>query len=90
MSLCITSILSNKKVRANLAMTGEVTLSGRVLPIGGLKEKLIAAYKAKMAEVLIPYKNYQRDLDEIPDEVKQNLKITPVKEIKEVIEIGLI
>ena len=70
-------------------MTGEVTLSGKVLPIGGLKEKLIAAYKAKIKEVLIPEKNYKRDLDEIPEEVKQNLTITPIKRIEEVINIGL-
>jgi len=89
MSLCLASILSNRKVRADLAMTGEVTLSGKVLPIGGLKEKLIAAYKANIKEVLIPEKNYKRDLDEIPDEIKQNLTITPVKNIEEVINIGL-
>lgn len=90
MSLAIASILSNQKVKADLAMTGEVTLTGKVLPIGGLKEKLIAAYKAKMSTVLIPLKNYKRDLKDIPDEVKQNMQIIPVEKIEEVLQIGLV
>ena len=90
MCLVIASILSNTKVDSTLAMTGEVTLTGKVLPIGGLKEKLIAAYKAKMKRVLIPEKNYKRDLKDIPDEVKENLEILPVKKIEEVLEYGLI
>ena len=90
MSTAIASILSERKVRADLAMTGEITLSGKVLPIGGLKEKLIAAHKAKIAEVLIPRKNYERDLAEIPDEVKNDLKITPVERIEEVLELALV
>jgi ATP-dependent Lon protease len=71
-------------------MTGEVSLSGDVLPIGGLKEKLIAAHKAGMQKVLIPQKNYIRDLDEIPDEVKNNVEITGVTRIEEVLKIMLI
>lgn len=88
MALCIASILSDTKVRADLAMTGELTLTGNVLPIGGLKEKLIAAHKAKMKKVLIPEKNYKRDLKDIPDEVKQDLEIVSVKRIEEVLEHG--
>ena len=90
MSTAIASILSEREVRADLAMTGEITLSGKVLPIGGLKEKLIAAHKAKIAEVLIPRKNYERDLAEIPDEVKNDLKITPVDRIEEVLKLALV
>lgn len=90
MSTAIASILSERKVRADLAMTGEITLSGKVLPIGGLKEKLIAAHKAKIAEVLIPRKNYERDLAEIPGEVKNDLKITPVERIEEVLKLALV
>ena len=90
MSTAIASILSERKVRADLAMTGEITLSGKVLPIGGLKEKLIAAHKAKIAEVLIPRKNYERDLAEIPNEVKNDLKITPVERIEEVLKLSLV
>ena len=90
MSLCIASILSGRKVHANLAMTGEVSLTGKVLPIGGLKEKLIAASKANMKKALIPLKNYERDLKDIPDEVKESMEIIPVTRIEEVLEHGLI
>ncbi len=77
-------------MRAELARTGENTLSGEELAISGLKEKLIAAHKAKIAEVLIPRKNYERDLAEIPDEVKNDLKITPVDRIEEVLKLALV
>ncbi len=90
MATAIGSILSNKKVRADIAMTGEVSLTGDVLPIGGLKEKLIAAHRAKMCKVLIPEKNYERDLDDLPTEVTQNLEIIGVKRIEEVLEMMLI
>ena len=90
MATVIASILSSKKVRGDVAMTGEVSLSGNVLPIGGLKEKLIAAFKAGIKEALIPKKNYEKDLDEIPDEVKEALLITPVTRIEEVIDKALV
>jgi ATP-dependent Lon protease len=90
MSTVIASILSNKKVRADIAMTGEVSLTGNVLPIGGLKEKLIAAHRAGMKLALIPQKNYERDLVDIPDEVKNVLEIRGVTRIEEVLEALLI
>ncbi len=86
----IASILSGKKVRGDVAMTGEVSLSGNVLPIGGLKEKLIAAHKAGITKALIPQKNYERDLDEIPDEVKDSVEIVAVSRIEEVLEHALV
>jgi len=82
----LSSIFSNRKVRHDIAMTGEVSLIGDVLPIGGLKEKLIAAYKAKIKNVLIPQKNYERDLDDIPEEIKEGLEIIAVKRIEEVLK----
>lgn len=90
MALAIASVLLDKKVNSKIAMTGELTLSGDVLPIGGLKEKLIAAYKAGMESVLIPEKNYKRDLDEIPKEVLDQLKIIPVSRIEEVLDKALV
>lgn len=90
MALAIASVLLDKKVNSKIAMTGELTLSGDVLPIGGLKEKLIAAYKAGMESVLIPEKNYKRDLDEIPKEVLEQLKIIPVSRIEEVLDKALV
>lgn len=86
----IASILSNKKIRSEIAMTGEVSLSGDVLPIGGLKEKLIAAHKAEMTKVLIPAKNYERDLEDIPKEVKDAMEIVGVKRVEEVLKQILI
>ncbi len=71
-------------------MTGELTLTGKVLPIGGLKEKLIAASKAKMKRALIPLKNYKRDLKDIPAEVLETMEIIPVTTIDEVLELGLV
>jgi ATP-dependent Lon protease len=90
MSLALYSILTKQKVRSDIAMTGEITLTGKVLPIGGLKEKLIAAYKAKMKKALIPIKNYKRDLKDIPDEVKDNLEIVAVKTFKDVLEHSIV
>ncbi|MDD3059539.1 MAG: endopeptidase La, partial [Sulfurimonas sp.] len=82
----ISSILSSKKIRSEIAMTGEVSLSGDVLPIGGLKEKLIAAHKAGMTKVLIPAKNYERDLDDIPKEVQDAVEIIAVSRVEEVLK----
>ncbi|MDD4507220.1 MAG: endopeptidase La, partial [Sulfurospirillaceae bacterium] len=89
MATAMASILSDKKVKSDVAMTGELTLSGKVLPIGGLKEKLIAAYKAKIKTALIPKKNYERDLDDIPSEVKEKMTIIPVSRIEEVLALAL-
>ncbi len=86
----IASILSNKRIDNKIAMTGEVTLTGKVLPIGGLKEKLIAAYKAGVIKALIPIKNCERDLEDIPDEVKDNVEIIGVSRIEEVLGYVLI
>jgi len=90
MMTAIASILSERKVDNKVAMTGEVTLTGKVLPIGGLKEKLIAAHKAGVKKALIPVKNYERDLDEIPDEVKNNVKIIGVSNVEEVLREALL
>ena len=90
MATAIASIFSEKKVHSDVAMTGEITLTGEVLPIGGLKEKLIAAYKAKIKKVLIPEKNYEKDLDDVPEEVKEGLEIVPVKRIEEVLDHALV
>lgn len=90
MASVIASILADKKVRSSVAMTGELTLTGKVLPIGGLKEKLIAAHKAGVKKALIPQKNFDRDLDEIPQEVRDHLEIIPVKRIEEVLKEVLV
>jgi ATP-dependent Lon protease len=89
MSTAIVSILSDTKVRHDIAMTGEITLSGDVLPIGGLPEKLIAAKREGIKQVLIPNKNV-KDLEEISDEIKTGLVITPVSTIEEVLKLALV
>jgi ATP-dependent Lon protease len=86
----IASILSGEKIRSEIAMTGEVSLSGDVLPIGGLREKLIAAHTAGMTKVLIPAKNYERDLEDIPKEVKDSLEIVGVSRVEEVLKHVLV
>ncbi|MDO5713846.1 MAG: endopeptidase La [Tissierellia bacterium] len=83
------SALSGKPVARNIAMTGEITLRGRVLPIGGLKEKLLAAGRMGIDEVIIPFEN-QRDLKEIDEKVTKGLKISPVKTMDEVLNIAII
>ena len=86
MVTAIASILTDTKVRSDVAMTGEITLSGRVLPIGGLKEKLIAAHKAGIKTALIPRKNYERDFGDIPQDVKKDMQIVPVDVIEDVLK----
>jgi ATP-dependent Lon protease len=90
MAVAIASILSEKKIDNKIAMTGELTLTGKVLPIGGLKEKLIAAYKSGVTKALIPAKNYELDLEDIPDEVKKAIKIIPVTVVDEVLVEALV
>ncbi|OFK87166.1 MULTISPECIES: endopeptidase La [unclassified Eikenella] len=88
MTLAIVSSLTGIPVRADVAMTGEITLRGEVLPIGGLKEKLLAALRGGIKHVLIPQENV-KDLEEIPQNVKEGLEIHPVRWIDEVLSFGL-
>ena len=88
MATAIFSAVTGKAVRNDLAMTGEVTLRGRVLPIGGLKEKILAAKQAGISEVLVPCEN-KKDIDEISEEIKEGLVITYVKSMKEVLSSAL-
>ncbi len=89
MCTSIVSALTGVPVRSDVAMTGEITLRGEVLPIGGMKEKLLAAHRAGMRLVIVP-KDNERELQEVPEKVRQNLDIRPVKWIDEVIELSLI
>ncbi len=88
MCTALVSVLTDIPVRADVAMTGEITLRGEVLPIGGLKEKLLAARRGGIKTVLIPDEN-RRDLKDIPDNVKEELEIIPVKWIDEVLDLAL-
>ena len=88
MCTALVSVLTNTPVRADVAMTGEITLRGQVLRIGGLKEKLLAAHRGNIKTVIIPADN-ERDLAEIPDNIKADLKVVPVRWIDEVLEHAL-
>ena len=88
MTLAMVSAFTGIPVRADVAMTGEITLRGEVLPIGGLKEKLLAALRGGIQHVMIPHDNV-KDLEEIPQNVKDGLQIHPVKWIDEVLSLGL-
>ena len=88
MCTALVSVLTSIPVRADVAMTGEITLRGQVLPIGGLKEKLLAAHRGGIKTIIIPEEN-ERDLKEIPDNIKADLSIKPVKWIDEVLDLAL-
>ncbi|MBB5183614.1 endopeptidase La [Catenisphaera adipataccumulans] len=89
MTTALVSCFSNIPVKSDLAMTGEVTLRGNVLPIGGLKEKSLAAYRSGIDTIIIPKEN-ERDLDEIPSEVKDSVKFIPVTTVKQVLQHALV
>jgi ATP-dependent Lon protease len=88
LTTALASLLSGRLVRSEVAMTGEVSLTGRVLPIGGLKQKLLAAHRAGITTVLIPSRN-SPDLDDVPAEVRDALTIHPVSDVREVLELAL-
>ena len=87
-TVALVSLLTGRRVRGDVAMTGEITLRGEVLAIGGLKEKLLAAHRGGIKTVLIPEENV-KDLTEIPDNVKNRLEILPVKWVDQVLERAL-
>ncbi len=88
MTTALASLLSGRPVRADVAMTGEVSLTGRVLPIGGVKQKLLAAHRMGITTVLIPQRN-EPDLDDVPAEVREKLDIHPVSDVREVLALAL-
>jgi len=88
MATALASLASGRSVRPEVGMTGELTLSGRVLPIGGVKQKLLAAHRAGLTEVIIPARN-EPDLDDVPEEVRAGLKIHPLTDVADVIRLAL-
>jgi ATP-dependent Lon protease len=88
MTTALASLLSGRLVRPDVAMTGEVSLTGRVLPIGGLKQKLLAAHRAGIGTVLIPKRN-EPDLEDVPENVRSALNVRPVTDVREVIDLAL-
>ncbi|MEW1657792.1 endopeptidase La [Streptomyces sp. NPDC093707] len=88
MTTALASLLSGRRVRPDVAMTGEVSLTGRVLPIGGVKQKLLAAHRAGLTTVIIPKRN-EPDLDDVPAEVLAALEVHPVADVRQVLELAL-
>ena len=88
MTTALASLLSGRPVRSDVAMTGEVSLTGRVLPIGGVKQKLLAAHRAGITTVLIPNRN-EPDLEDVPEAVRDALAIHPVSDVREVLDLAL-
>ena len=88
MATTFVSLFLSKKIKPNLAMTGELSLTGQVLPIGGLREKTVAAKRNKIKTIIIPKAN-ERDLEDIPEHVKQGIKFIPVSDVRQVLEIAL-
>ncbi|WP_129289703.1 endopeptidase La [Streptomyces sp. N1] len=88
MTTALASLLSGRLVRTDVAMTGEVSLTGRVLPIGGVKQKLLAAHRAGITTVVIPKRN-EADLDDVPAEILEGLDVHPVSDVRQVLEIAL-
>ena len=88
MTTALASLVTGRPVKPNVGMTGEVTLQGRVLPIGGLKQKLLAAHRAGLTDVVIPIDN-EADLDDVPEQVRNLLHVHPVRDVREVLAIAL-
>ena len=86
--MALASLFSNRAVRSDVGMTGEITLRGRILPVGGIKMKILAAHRAGLTTVILPKRN-ERDLDDIPDEVRNAMQFVLVDRIDEAIDIGL-
>ena len=88
MATAVVSALTGRPVRANVAMTGEITLRGRVLPIGGVKEKILGAHRAGITDIILPKEN-EKDLEEVPGNVRKKLMIHLVEDMDEVLRIAL-
>ncbi len=88
MTTALTSLLTGRPVKPGVGMTGEVTLQGRVLPIGGLKQKALAAHRAGLTDVVIPFDN-EADLDDVPESVRAEIRFHPVKDVREVLQVAL-
>jgi len=87
--MAILSLFSGRPVRSHVGMTGEVTLRGRILPVGGIKMKVLAAHRAGLNTVILPRRN-ERDLDELPAHVLREMKLIPIERIDEALDIALL
>jgi len=89
MATALVSALTQRAVNRDVGMTGEITLRGKVLPIGGIKEKTLAAHRAGLKTIVLPKENYERDMEDIPDQIRKELKFVPVEHIDEALKVAL-
>lgn len=89
MATALVSLMTGRKVRAEVGMTGELTLQGKVLPIGGVKQKVLAAHRAGISEVILPARN-EIDLDDVPESVRSHVRFHLVSNIEEVLAVALV
>ncbi len=89
MTVALVSLLTGRRVRGDVAMTGEITLQGRVLPIGGVKEKVLAAHRAGLTEVILPAAN-AGDTEDVPDDILEHVNVHLVATVDEALEIALV
>ena len=89
MMTALTSLLSERKVKSSIGMTGEITLQGKVLPIGGVKQKVLAAHRAGLTEVILPRRN-EHDLDDVPEEVRNEMTFHIADDASDVLEAALV
>ena len=87
MLTALTSLLTHKTIKKDLAMTGEITLRGQVLPVGGIKEKVLAAHRAGIKTIIIPKWN-EKDLEDIPKEIQEKIRFLPVERMQDVLKIA--
>jgi ATP-dependent Lon protease len=88
MAVALASLLTGRPVRSNVAMTGEITLRGQVLPVGGIKDKVLAAHRLGVDTVIIPAKN-ENDLDDLPDEVREDMHFVLANQVSDVLDAAL-
>jgi ATP-dependent Lon protease len=88
MTTALASLLTGKPVRSDLAMTGEITLSGKVLPVGGIKDKVLAAHRLGVKTVILPVKN-EHDLEDIPEEIRDNMEFVLASDLDQVFAAAL-
>ena len=88
MTTALTSLLTGRAVKGTVGMTGEVTLQGKVLPIGGVKQKVLAAHRAGLTEVIVPARN-EPDLDEVPESVREALTVHLASDVRQVLDLAL-
>jgi ATP-dependent Lon protease len=89
MAAALASLLTGRRVRDDVGMTGEITLRGQVLPVGGIKEKVLAAHRAGLKTVILPKQN-EKDLEDIPDEARKNLEFVLAERVDDVFETALV